>query len=124
MNSIMIIHPYWKHETWCFTDDSVGLKDEPFVAGADKMISMALVQKGILMEAEKGFDLLFSAVEFPGHDIVLEHMEDNLEFSSGNWYKTIINQIGVTGWLCPALFKYFEEAPEKIYAKFVINENN
>jgi len=27
------------------------------------------------------------------------------------------------GWLCPALFKYFEKAPQEIYAKFEEKSN-
>ena len=34
----------------------------------------------------------------------------------GNWYYS--EDFTVEGWLCPALFKYFDKAPEEIYAKF------
>ena len=34
----------------------------------------------------------------------------------GNWYYSA--DLDAEGWLCPALFKYFDEAPEKIYAQF------
>ena len=27
-------------------------------------------------------------------------------------------QLGMQGWLCPALFKYFDAAPQRIYAQF------
>jgi hypothetical protein len=33
----------------------------------------------------------------------------------GNWYRWDAH--GIEGWLCPALFKYFAEAPEKIYCR-------
>jgi hypothetical protein len=33
----------------------------------------------------------------------------------GNWYFS--PQFQLEGWLCPALFKYFEAAPQKIYAQ-------
>jgi hypothetical protein len=34
----------------------------------------------------------------------------------GNWYYS--RDLGIEGWLCPALFRYFEAAPERIYAQF------
>ena len=34
----------------------------------------------------------------------------------GNWYDS--PDLDIEGWLCPALFKYFEVAPERIYAQF------
>jgi len=33
----------------------------------------------------------------------------------GYWYR--VKNIGAEGWLCPALFRYFETAPESIYVK-------
>ncbi len=33
----------------------------------------------------------------------------------GNWYWN--ESLGMEGWLCPALFKYFDTAPERIYAQ-------
>ena len=33
----------------------------------------------------------------------------------GNWYEW--NEEGMKGWLCPALFHYFEETPKTIYVK-------
>lgn len=34
---------------------------------------------------------------------------------SGNTY--YCEALDMEGWLCPALFKYFEEAPKNLYAK-------
>jgi hypothetical protein len=34
---------------------------------------------------------------------------------SGNVYRWVGS--GMEGWLCPALFKYFAEAPQEIYLK-------
>lgn len=34
----------------------------------------------------------------------------------GNWYYSAA--LDLEGWLCPALLKYFEQAPGKIYAQF------
>ena len=35
---------------------------------------------------------------------------------SGNWYRA--EGIDLEGWLCPALLKYFERPPQKLYAQF------
>src|SRR4051812_25615999 len=61
-NSIMVVKPYWLHGTWVFDDESVGLKQEPFVAGVPEMID-ALVKN--VPDAKNGFRLLFSAHTFP-----------------------------------------------------------
>lgn len=34
----------------------------------------------------------------------------------GMWY--FAPSLDMEGWLCPALFKYFDEAPTKLYAQF------
>jgi hypothetical protein len=38
------------------------------------------------------------------------------EEMGGNWYYSA--DLDLEGWLCPALFCYFETAPEKIFAQF------
>jgi len=117
-NSIMIIHPYWKHRTWCFSDDATGLVDEPFVSGADIIISLLVAEKGILMDAEKGFNLIFSATPFPEWESVLHRDDSDMNPGyGGTWYNITINHKTFKGWLCPALFKYFNEAPKQIYVK-------
>ena len=116
-NSIMIIHPYWKHNIWCFSDEATGLVDEPFVAGADIVISMLVTSKGILIDAEKGFNLIFSNGEFPDYDLMAEHTG---EYGSGNTYETMINGELRGLWLCPALLKYLNPAPKQIYVKVTL----
>lgn len=119
MNQIMKISPYWKYNTWCFSDDVTGLKDEPFVAGSDRIISELLRSKGILQEAKEGFILTFSGDYFPEYDGMLHHFKTE---GSGNWYKTTIGDVEYTGWICPALFLYFSEAPKNIYVKMELNK--
>lgn len=62
--------------------------------------------------AAHGFRLLFSATPFPGYTAKLEWRHGE---SGGNWYFS--PTYGFEGWLCPALLKYFEQAPAEIYAK-------
>jgi hypothetical protein len=116
-NSILVIRPYKYYGTWVFDDENVGLVREAFVAGMPEIIERCLFDAGIdLVKAERGFSLIFSSNYFPGYQVELSRVSgDKLnEDSGGNWYEGVG---GLKGWLCPALFCYFDEAPEKIYAK-------
>ena len=110
MNSIIAIHPYKTEGMWVFDDPAVGLRQEPFVSGADAIIDR-MVQ--FIPNAESGFTLLFSANPFPGFQVEFEWRRAEL---TGNWY--YCQALEMEGWLCPALFKYFDSAPPKIYAQF------
>ena len=109
MNAIGIIAPYKYEGMWVFDDFAVGLAREPFVAGIDKMIDQLVAS---IPEAERGFRLLFSATPFPGHTVKLEWRREE---SGGNWY--YCPQFGLEGWLCPALFRYFDKALAELYAR-------
>ncbi|HIK30390.1 MAG TPA: hypothetical protein IGS17_05180 [Oscillatoriales cyanobacterium M59_W2019_021] len=108
-NAIMVIFPYRYENTWVFDDDRVGLVKEPFVCGIPEMLDL-LVQT--IPNAECGFKLLFSQQPFPGYQIELTWQRQEFE---GNWYRW--QDCHLEGWLCPALFRYFDRAPGKIYAK-------
>ncbi|MEH2439878.1 DUF6717 family protein [Nostoc sp.] len=110
MNSIMVIHPYKFGEMWVFDDDKVGLVREPFVAGADEIIERMVAQ---IPDAESGFSLVFAASPFPGYQIEFDWRREEY---GGNWYYSA--DLDREGWLCPALFKYFDEAPKDFYAQF------
>lgn len=110
MNSIIAIHPYEHQGLWVFDDPAVGLVQEPFVSGADAIIDRMVEE---IPDARKGFTLLFSAAPFPGHQVVFEWVRAEM---SGNWYRS--SALGMEGWLCPALLKYFESPPAKLYAQF------
>jgi hypothetical protein len=110
-NAILMIRPYWKDGTWVFDDDAVGLRCEPFVAGVPEMITRLTDAAGI-KDARKGFRLLFSASPFPG---AVGRFTRTRSESGGTWYRD--EATGAEGWLCPALFKYFNAAPPNLYAK-------
>ena len=110
MNSILAIHPYKSNGLWVFDDEKASLVQEPFVSGADTIIEQ-MVQD--IPGAAEGFTLLFSASPFPGYQTVLEWRRQTM---GGNWYYSA--PLDLEGWLCPALFKYFEQLPQKIYAQF------
>lgn len=110
MNALIAIHPY-KHEgLWVFDDEKVGLIQEPFISGADTIIDHLVAE---IPEAEKGFTIVFSAMPFPGYNARFGWRREEL---GGNWYFS--PELELEGWLCPALFKYFDEAPKELYAQF------
>jgi hypothetical protein len=113
-NSMRVIFPYKIQGTWVFDDESFGLNREPFVAGIDDMIGL-LVQD--IPDAEKGFTLLFSDAPFPGFQVELIWRR---EADKGNWYYS--RHFGMEGWLCPALYNYFDRAPLAIFVKAVSNK--
>jgi hypothetical protein len=108
-NSIMVIKPYWDHGTWVFDDPAAGLTREPFVAGVPEMIN-TLVKH--IPNARKGFRLTFSANPFPGYQKKFDWLREE---SGGNVYR--MENPDMEGWLCPALFCYFDKAPKHLYAR-------
>ena len=110
MNAIMVIKPYKWNGMWVFDDENTGLEREPFVSGADAIIDVMV--EGV-ENAESGFILTFSHVKFPGHDLELIRRHEQ---SGGWWYHSPV--LDMDGWLCPALFLYYEEAPLHLYARF------
>lgn len=109
MNSINIIKPYKYLDMWVFDDEKVGLLQEPFVSGADTLIDKATKS---IPNAENEFILIFSKDYFPDTDLCLEWQGSD---NAGNWYYS--KEFDTGGWLCPALFKYFTDAPKNLYIK-------
>jgi len=109
MNEINVISPYKHHGMWVFDDPRVGLVQEPFVAGADTMIDRVVSE---IPNAARGFLLVFSSSPFPGHQYRLDWRRSE---GGGNWYYS--NQLDAEGWLCPALLRYFAEAPRRLYVQ-------
>lgn len=131
MNSITAIFPYRRNGMWMFDDPAVGLREELFVSGIDKIIETLTTALGIV-DAHDGFRLIFSGTMFPGYTTHMEHI--GVDPTShipplkkggkptfipvqqrGNWYRH--PETGMQGWLCPALLKYFDTPPEIIYVK-------
>ena len=108
-NAIMVIAPYWYQGTWVFDDESVGLNKEPFVGGVPEMIDNLV---NSIPNAKSGFRLIFSSAPLPSYQRELTWVREEYD---GNWYKVEGQQM--EGWLCPALLRYFDKAPEKLYVK-------
>jgi len=114
-NAIMILNPYWLHGTWVFDEETLGLKAEAFVAGADKQISY-LVKKYNINNPEAGFRVYISATWFPDCQAFIEHLSPDT-YGSGNYYRLTDGDVVIDGWYCGVLLMYFKTAPEKIYCK-------
>ncbi len=108
-NTLMVIFPYRYHGTWVFDDEQAGLVQEPFVSGIPEMVDV-LVKN--ITNVDEGFKLIFSAIPFPGYQAELIWLREEY---SGHWYLWAENKM--EGWICPALFKYFETQPCKIYCR-------
>ena len=123
-NAILELQPYWTGTTWAFDDQRVGLIEEPFVLGADHMITEVLQAKEADMDSvKKGFRMQFSSNRFPQSDIAIQFVREE---AGGAWYSVcdspheamqslVDNQF--QGWLCPAMYHYFASAPEHIYMR-------
>lgn len=110
-SQIKAIRPYKWEGIWVFDDPAVGLDKEALVAGMPELIEIATAQAGI-REPEKGFVALFSKDPFPTAQVCLERVREE---SGGNVYRW--PEVGREGWLCPALFRYFDRAPERLYVE-------
>ena len=108
-NSIGVIFPYKYEEMWVFDDERVGLIKEPFVSGMPQILDI-LTQD--IPQSNRGFALLFSRTPFPAYQVKLKWKKEEY---GGNWYSW--QEKNLEGWLCPALFKYFNETPSEIYCK-------
>jgi hypothetical protein len=109
MNSLFVIHPYKTEGVWVFDDAKVGLEQEPFVSGADTMLDEMTSD---IPAAEQGVTAIFSAAAFPGCQYRFEWRREE---HGGNWYYN--EQFDHEGWLCPALLKYFDTAPEQLFVQ-------
>ena len=62
--------------------------------------------------AERGFTMIFSNTPFLGHQYGLDWQREE---AGGNWYYSA--QLDMEGWLCPALLRYFPEAPTQLFVQ-------
>lgn len=107
MNEINLIAPYKYLDIWVFDDAKKGLVQEAFVGGADTIIDLLTSH---IPDAASGFVLLFSGSNFPGYQ---HEVEWRREQGNGNIYYS--PKLQVEGWLCPALLRYFERPPAKLF---------
>jgi hypothetical protein len=108
-DAVMTIEPYWHENTWVFDDPQVGLEKEPFVEGIPEMITELAKD---VPNARDGFRLSFSAKPFPGHQMTIDWVRAQ---GGGNVYR--LHGTKSEGWICPALFRYYRQAPKHFYLR-------
>jgi hypothetical protein len=108
-NTLMVITPYWHNGTWVFDDPTVGLVREPFVSGVPEVIDLLVKD---VPNARAGVRITFSGRPFPGFMMKLTFVREEFD---GAWYR--LAEPAMEGWLCSALFKYFDEAPRELYIR-------
>jgi hypothetical protein len=113
MNRVKVLYPYLTRNTWVFDDEATNLKEEAFVLGMTEIISKLVTSKKI-ENATSGFAMHFSDQPFDGYDVVMESNDSDM---GGTWYTGEVFGEYMEGWLCPALFLYYETAPRYIYVK-------
>ena len=113
----LTLYPYYlaSERCWVFDDPAKNLKAEAFVLGISEMIDRMVDHKQ-LPDARSGFALTFSAEPFPGHDVELHWQRPGQP--TGNWYAGRVAGEHMQGWLCPALFKYFDDAPARLFVRW------
>jgi len=116
-NAIYVIFPYNRGGAWVFDDATRNVANEPFVAGANTMIDVALQLKGI-KNGMRGFRMTFSADMFPDHDFVLTQVgpsgtgtDYTLELDVGD------EHVVMEGWLCSVLNRYINPSPFHLYVR-------
>jgi len=107
-NAIRVIAPYRFYGAWVFDDPAVRLEREPFVSGADEVMDVLAQELG-------GVDSMlvyFSPTPFPD---ALHATAIDPDVLGGATYE--VSEMGRQAWLCPALFRYFDEVPPDLWFK-------
>jgi hypothetical protein len=97
--------------TWVYDDVEVGVYGEPFVLGADAMLTrLRSLQVGPGLDP---FRVVCSASPFPGA-LEARRLEEQ---DGGVWYEAELGEEVLRGWLCAHFFDYFATAPPAVYVK-------
>lgn len=104
--AIFVIEPYPWGGGWVFDDPARDLWREPLRMGMERILDRA--SGAGRPEARDRFRLTFSARPFPG---ATERLVRTGGVLGGVWYTAG----DAAGWLCPALFRYFDREPEEIH---------
>lgn len=109
-NALYVIHPYrMASGLWAFDDVTRGLVAEPFVTSASQILDMLANSVG----ERDNVNVVFSDQPFQDHQHVFRLASGGDREFGGSVYAN--DQLGLEGWLCPALLKYFPQPPESLY---------
>lgn len=109
---IHAVHLYKLGTAWVFDDPEKGITKEALVMGIDDMITQLAKQQHI-KHASVGMILRFSEDPFREQQLHLEWLCKD-ESMQGNWYHC--PELDHQGWLCPVLYRYYDVAPQRLYA--------
>lgn len=114
MNVIKRLEP-WRSEggIWAFDDPTCGLRGEPFVTNASKLIDELVKFFGVKPDSKGQIQLMFSHVPFP--DSVRMVLVNDSQGGGVTYY---CEQFEQAAWLCPAFYNYFDtdRVPVELYA--------
>ena len=107
-NAVIAISPY-KIEggIFAFDDPNTGLIREPFIGGANKYLHQWAGEN-------ESCTIAFSYNPIPNYDVKLNLQDSDMQLGSN-----YVDEQGYLVWLCPALFRYFTTAPDKLYVKHI-----
>jgi hypothetical protein len=108
---IHTLHARWNGRTWVYDDIALGVIGEPFVAGADHIIT-ALCGMRATRARVGGAELIFSAEPFPAAarlDLLAETPDGY------TWYYWAERKM--KSGFCPHFHDYFKTAPRALYAR-------
>ena len=109
MTQIQVIRPYKYYGQWVFDDENTGLVREALISGADTVLDILSAD---IPRADRGILVLFSPGLFPSAQV---HATWVREEAGGDVY--LIQEPEMEAWLCPALLKYFANAPPELYVQ-------
>ena len=123
-NAVNQLKVYWTGHTWAFDDARVGLVAEPFVAGADLIISETIqcseyLYTGLEKAKKNGILITFSETPLP-------HLEGEAYTRLDEAFRKYGHGMyvdfhgGRVGWLCPATLHYFKDYPPQIFVSIKI----
>lgn len=107
-----LIFPYWDGVQWVFDDPSREISQEPFICGSNEVLTALVNERQIPSAETDGFALIFGDEPIGDGQTVLHLV---CRENEGVRYATTVNGQQMTGWLCPQFWRYFDEAPERIY---------
>lgn len=91
---------------WAFDDPIMEVSREPFVKGMSEMLDVIIEQSGL----DKEIGLFFKDEPFNNYELELKLIREE---AGGAWYEC--EDLDMAGWLCPMLYAYFDQTPERLY---------